>query len=220
MQPSPWCSSTGKRCMDVLLGFSGLLVLSPLMLVIAVAIRFASGKPVLFRQWRTGQFGREFQILKFRTMAAQLSNNMGLTSAGDPRITGIGKWLRKWKFDELPQLVNVVRGEMSLVGPRPDMSRFWKQAPAESRQALALVPGLTGAASIVFRNEEELLAQIDPTELATFYAVKLLPVKARIDLAYAAQATVLSDCGLLLRTLTMPLRPYDCRPFDEELSQQ
>jgi len=206
--------------MDLSIATLTLLLSSPLLLVIAIAIRVASGRPVLFRQWRTGQYGREFKLLKFRTMTVQPSDaKLGVTRAGDPRITKIGTWLRKWKLDELPQLVNVLRGEMSLVGPRPDLNSFWQQAAAESREALALIPGLTGAASITFHNEEHLLAQIPPEQLASFYAAKLLPIKARIDLDYAAQATLVSDCGLLLRTLIIPLQPNRCRTLHEQLSR-
>ena len=149
--------------MDLTLATAMLLMLSPLLLAAALAVRLASGKPVIFRQSRVGRNGREFQLLKFRTMAVQHSGTgPGITSPGDPRITGIGKWLRRSKLDELPQLVNVLRGEMTLVGPRPDLKEFWRQTSADASQALQLTPGLTGPASIAFRNEEDLLAHVSP----------------------------------------------------------
>ena len=189
--------------MDISVSIPMLLVLSPILLSVALAIRLTSGKPAIFRQWRTGRYGREFQLYKFRTMTVQQTGKgPGITRNGDPRVTGIGKLLRRTKLDELPQLLNVLRGEMSLVGPRPDLQEFWQQASADARQVLALIPGLTGPASIAFRNEESLLAQIAPEQLRSFYVERLLPAKARIDLEYAAGASFLSDCSTLLQTLT------------------
>ena len=220
---SSWCNSRGKRWMDIVLGFSALLMLSPLLMVIAVAIRLTSGRPVLFRQWRTGRYGRQFELIKFRTMESSSVDGPPLTRAGDPRVTSIGKWLRTSKLDELPQFLNVLSGDMSLVGPRPDLEEFWNRAPSSVRQALALRPGLTGAASIAFRNEESLLAQIEPDRVASFYRETLLPTKARIDLEYASRSTFLSDCGILLRTLIAALgagpttRPS--RKLDEQFSR-
>lgn len=205
--PSRWCSSKAKRCMDVCVALGMLIIASPLLLTIAVAIRLASGKPVIFSQLRTGRDGREFLLFKFRTMTVQRTGKgPGITRQGDSRITAIGKLLRRSKLDELPQLVNVLRGEMSLVGPRPDLKEFWRQTTPNARQALALIPGLTGSASIAFRNEEELLAQVAPGQITTFYVERLLPAKAKIDLEYAAKASFLTDCSILLRTLITALR--------------
>jgi len=208
--------------MDLTLATAMLLMLSPLLLAAALAVRLASGKPVIFRQSRVGRNGREFQLLKFRTMAVQHSGTgPGITSPGDPRITGIGKWLRRSKLDELPQLVNVLRGEMSLVGPRPDLKEFWRQTSADASQALQLAPGLTGPASIAFRNEEDLLAHVSPEQVIKFYVERLLPAKAKLDLEYASQASFFTDCGILLRTLTASLAfgSESARNLHEQLSR-
>jgi lipopolysaccharide/colanic/teichoic acid biosynthesis glycosyltransferase len=187
--------------MDIILASSALLILSPILLLIGIAIRMTSGNPVIFRQWRSGRYGRQFQLLKFRTMHAGNPEAPRVTRSGDSRVTPIGKCLRKSKLDELPQLFNVLRGEMTLVGPRPDLDEFWEQTSPSVRQALALCPGLTGSASLVFRNEEVLLAQLAPEQLSSFYIDKVLPAKAELDLEYAAQATFLTDCTILLRTV-------------------
>jgi lipopolysaccharide/colanic/teichoic acid biosynthesis glycosyltransferase len=203
---SRWCFSRGKRCVDVTASAFGLLLLSPVLFVIALGIQTTSGAPILFRQRRVGRYGREFQLLKFRTMTATATQNSpGLTQHGDPRITGIGRWLRRWKLDELPQLFNVLKGDMTLVGPRPDLEKFWSRATIADRRVLLLTPGVTGAASIAFRDEENLLAQVPPERLTSFYIEQLLPQKARIDREYAARATLRSDCEILLQTVFEPL---------------
>jgi lipopolysaccharide/colanic/teichoic acid biosynthesis glycosyltransferase len=199
---SAWCSSKSKRVLDITLITLALVVTAPLMLLIALAIRGSSPGPVLFRQLRWGLYERQFQLLKFRTMEnRRAESGPGVTRGGDPRITRLGKWLRKWKLDELPQLINVLRGEMSIVGPRPDLEQFWRQASEVERQVLAVKPGLTGAATLAFSNEEELLAHVPESELVGFYVRDLLPRKARLDCEYAAQASFLSDCRVLLKTV-------------------
>jgi len=199
---SPWCNSKGKRAFDIVCASLALIVTAPLMLVSAVAIRTTSRGPVLFRQWRLGLNARPFQLLKFRTMEHQTKEfGHGVTRAGDARITEAGRWLRKWKLDELPQLINVFLGQMSLVGPRPDLEQYWRQVSDEERQVLATKPGITGAASLIFRNEEDLLANVAESELTWFYTHRLLPQKARMDGEYAAQATFWSDCSILIKTL-------------------
>jgi lipopolysaccharide/colanic/teichoic acid biosynthesis glycosyltransferase len=197
--------------MDIFGSAVALVLLSPLFLLVALAVRLSSPGPAIFRQWRVGRGGREFQLLKFRTMTVQAGDAPGVTRAGDCRVTKVGRWLRKWKLDELPQLVNVLRGEMSLVGPRPDLDDFWRQTSCSARQVLNLIPGLTGAASIVFRNEEDLLAEIAPEQLTTFYVQKLLPEKARIDLDYASRANFVTDCALMLRTFAVSIKNGDSK---------
>jgi lipopolysaccharide/colanic/teichoic acid biosynthesis glycosyltransferase len=191
--------------MDIVAATIGLLLLLPAILVIAIAIAINSGKPVLFRQQRVGRNGQAFQLLKFRTMRAAIKNGVGLTRDGDPRVTGIGRWLRKQKLDELPQLFNVLKGEMTLVGPRPDLEEFWSRTSAEDRRILELKPGITGAASLAFCDEERLLAQVSPQHLTSFYLEQVLPQKARIDSEYAARSTFRSDCSILLKTIFVPL---------------
>jgi len=190
--------------MDLVVSAIGLTLLSPVICMIALAIAIHSGKPVFFRQRRLGRNGREFQLLKFRTMVTG-KNGPGLTRDGDARVTPIGRWLRKRKLDELPQLFNVLKGEMSLVGPRPDLEEFWSKASPEDRRILELTPGVTGAASLAFCDEERLLAQVSAEQLASFYLQEILPQKARLDSEYAARATFRTDCGILVKTVFLPL---------------
>jgi lipopolysaccharide/colanic/teichoic acid biosynthesis glycosyltransferase len=201
---SPWCLSRWKRWMDIIIASLTLFLLSPLFFVIAFAIAITSGKPIFFRQWRLGRHGREFQVQKFRTMRAAVDGCIGLTQDGDSRVTRIGRWLRRWKLDELPQLYNVLKGEMTLVGPRPDLEQFWLKATAADRRILQLKPGLTGAASVAFHDEERLLATVSPERLTSFYVEQVLPQKAKLDSEYAARATFRSDCVILLQTSLVP----------------
>lgn len=204
---SRWSLSRGKRLLDIIVAIAGILLLFPILVAIAAAILITSGKPILFHQWRLGRDGRKFRLHKFRTMRVGASaNGPGVTRCGDVRITPIGGWLRKWKLDEVPQLLNVLRGEMSLVGPRPDLEQFWTLASVEDRPVLALTPGLTGAASLAFCDEESLLAAVDPQDVITFYIEEVLPRKARLDLDYARRASFRSDCGMMLQTYSAVMR--------------
>jgi len=189
-----------KRIFDVVLSALGLLVLFPLFALVAGLILVFDGPPVLFRQQRIGYRRKPFQIYKFRTMvpnAEQLGNP--LTVGSDRRVTPIGRWLRKTKLDELPQLLNVFIGNMSFVGPRPEVNRYVALYTPDQCRVLELVPGITDAASIEYRNENELLATLDNPEQA--YVKTIIPEKIRINLEYAKQASVLRDCGVILRTV-------------------
>jgi lipopolysaccharide/colanic/teichoic acid biosynthesis glycosyltransferase len=198
---SRWCRSRWKRVFDLLVSLIALIVCSPVLAAITLAVRLSSPGPVLFRQMRSGRRGVPFHVLKFRTMRVDAAaSGPALTQRGDPRITRLGAWLRRTKLDELPQLVNVVRGEMSLVGPRPDLPQFWSCAGEIDRDVLQLKPGVTGAASVLFRDEEQLLAGIAPEALAQHYIENVLPRKAGIELAYAAHASFWSDLRILVQT--------------------
>lgn len=194
-----WSTSKGKRVFDLLIASIGFLLSIPFMGVIALMVKCSSSGPILFRQTRAGRFGIPFELLKFRTMA----NASGplLTRKGDPRVTRIGKVLRRSKLDELPQLLNVVRGEMSLVGPRPDLPEYWQTLKPVCPRIFELRPGLTGTASLCFRNEENLLATVSADCLSEYYTSTLLPTKAKMDLQYAETATLLSDVKVLLATV-------------------
>lgn len=189
----------GKRCLDLTASTLSLLLLSPLFLLIALAIWFEDGGPVLFRQERVGRFGRVFRICKFRTMVRDSDVGSSVTVAGDKRLTRTGRLLRKWKLDELPQLLDVIRGEMSLVGPRPDVPGFADQLTGEERVVLQLRPGVTGPASIRYWDEEHILAQQeDPEE---YNRRVLFPDKVRLNVEYARKVSFLEDVKCLIFTL-------------------
>jgi lipopolysaccharide/colanic/teichoic acid biosynthesis glycosyltransferase len=198
---NPWSHSRGKRLFDVFVVSLALLLCLPLMALIAVVVAVTSRGPALFRQKRVGENGRAFELLKFRTMLHNPDNSgPGVTRSGDPRITPVGRILRRCKLDELPQLLNVLRGDMSLVGPRPDLPEFCRALAAEHRTVLTLRPGLTGWATLQFRHEEQLLAAVPKDQLVTYYRDTVLPQKAELDLAYAKRATFRGDLGILWRT--------------------
>ncbi len=196
---SKWTLSRGKRCFDFILALGGTVLLLPLMGTIALAVRVTSGSPVLFTQFRCGRLGKPFRLFKFRSMRSTVVGS-SITSAGDTRITNIGRFLRNWKLDELPQLFNVLRGELSLVGPRPELPEYIAELGSAGQDLLELKPGITGWATLQYRNEEELLASVPAEELREYYVAMLLPKKAALDLEYASRATLLSDVALLLKT--------------------
>jgi lipopolysaccharide/colanic/teichoic acid biosynthesis glycosyltransferase len=195
-----WSRSTGKRLFDLIVAGFLFLVSQPLMLAAALAIKCSSPGPIFFRQVRVGKDGRTFSLLKFRTMNHG-NAGPGLTRQGDPRIFPVGRLLRKWKLDELPQFLNVMKGDMSLVGPRPDLPEYLAVLEDAQREIFWIRPGITGSATLKFRHEEALLAQVPPEELRHFYISQVLPEKVQMDLEYGAKATFFSDAQILLRTL-------------------
>lgn len=200
---SGWNFSYGKRVLDASCAAVGLVVSLPVMGMIALAIRVGMPGPVLFRQVRGGRDGKTFQIFKFRTMRERKhSDGPSVTRKGDSRITPLGRFLRQFKLDELPQLFNVLRGDMSLVGPRPDVPEFCRSLGAEHQAIFALKPGLTGWATLHFRDEEGVLANVPQEQVSNYYVTHILPAKAQLDLNYARRATFLGDLGIVLRTLT------------------
>jgi len=200
---SPWCNSTWKRVCDILGSVLLLISFLPVMIFIALAVKLSSQGPILYRQRRPGVNGREFSILKFRTMKdGRRHAGPVLTQAEDPRVTWFGRHIRKWKLDELPQLFNVLRGDMSFVGPRPQPTRLWKEPSIQDQAVIVLSvrPGITSQATLNFRNEEELLAPLSSEELEEVYIRSIMPVKLRIDLEYLRNANFGSDLSLILRT--------------------
>jgi lipopolysaccharide/colanic/teichoic acid biosynthesis glycosyltransferase len=190
----------GKRVFDLLAALAGIVILSPVLAAIAIAIRLQSGAPALFRQERIGRAGAPFNIWKFRTMVADAERRGGaLTIGDDPRITRFGRLLRRAKLDELPQLANVLGGEMSLVGPRPEVARYVAMYTQSQRRVLDLVPGITDPASIQYRDEASVLARSADPERT--YVEQIMPDKIRLNLEYAEHATMRSDVALILRTL-------------------
>ena len=197
---SSWTQSVGKRAFDVTISALGLILISPLLVVIALVIKLTSAGPVLYRQIRVGQRGSCFELLKFRTMTGAAGPS--LTRKGDQRITAIGRILRRAKLDELPQLFNVLVGDMTLVGPRPDLPQFWSTLHPRYQAITRLRPGITGCASLKFSNEEKLLASVPEEHLTEYYISSHLPLKVQIDLDYAKRASLSSDLGVLWATLT------------------
>lgn len=189
-----------KRCFDVVCSTLGIAVLSPVLLAIAIWVMLDSRGGVLFRQKRVGLNGQPFQILKFRTMVP-LAERKGLdiTVGADKRITRAGALLRKTKLDELPQLFNVFMGDMSFVGPRPEVPKYVALYTDEQRKVLSVRPGITDLASIQFRRESELLAQSgDPVRT---YIEQVMPEKLRLNGIYLRHITLWGDILILLRTV-------------------
>ena len=192
-----------KRAFDIVCAALGLLVLSPVLLMCALLVGLTSPGGVLFRQERMGRDGVPFTIYKFRSMR---KDNAGLkiSTSSDSRITPVGRVLRKTKLDELPQLWNVLKGDMSFVGPRPEVREYTDLYTDEQRQVLLLRPGITGLASIRYRNENDLLsASTDPNRT---YIEEVMPAKLALDLEYIPRACVSYDVRLILETLVTVVR--------------
>ena len=197
--------AAAKRALDLVLTLAALPLALPLMAAVALWVRLDSPGPALFRQERVGRGGRLFRIHKFRTMHVHDGTGPQVTAAGDARITRAGRWLRRTKLDELPQLIDVLKGDMSLVGPRPEVPHYMALYPAEARaQILSVRPGITDRAAIEFRDEERILAgAADP---AAAYVAHIMPVKQRYYLAYVARHSVAGDLRILWDTLKALLR--------------
>lgn len=193
-------SYTGQRIFDLIFSGALLTALSPLLLAAMIWIRLDSPGPVFFLQDRIGRDGRRFRIFKFRTMVTDAEKaGTQITIGDDPRITRSGRWLRRLRIDELPQLLNVIRGEMSIVGPRPEVPRYVELYTPDQRRILAFRPGLTSPATIEFSDESSLLSrQTDPER---YYREHLIPAKIATDLDYSLKAGLVSDIFILLTTV-------------------
>ncbi|MDB6027487.1 MAG: sugar transferase [Verrucomicrobiales bacterium] len=189
-----------KRIYDLTFSLIGLILLGPCLMFLALAIRLSDGGPAFFRQRRIGLKGKPFKILKFRTMIVDAEKQgLSITRDGDSRVTNIGRFLRKTKLDELPQLWNVFKGEMSLVGPRPEVPRYVECYTPEQSEVLQLKPGITDLATLAFRNEEDLLSRASNVE--AFYVSYCLPEKISLNLEYAKRANLWEDTKIILQTL-------------------
>ena len=188
-----------KRLFDIVASGVGLVVLSPLFAVLAVWIKADSRGPVFYRQTRVGRNNKDFRLYKFRSMRPD-SDKLGLITVGgrDPRVTRSGYYIRKYKLDELPQLINVFVGDMSLVGPRPEVRKYVDMYTAEQLHVLDVRPGITSLASIRYRNENDVLAASDDPERC--YIERVMPDKIEIDLEYVARAGLWSDIKLIFTT--------------------
>lgn len=189
----------GKRSLDSLASLVGLVLASPVLLVVAVLVKSTSPGPVLFWQERIGLGGMVFRIVKFRTMCRDADQRgPAITPADDARVTTVGRWLRRLKLDELPQLWNVLKGEMSLVGPRPEVPRYVESYSSAQRRVLTVRPGITDPASIAYRREEDLLA--GHADLDRYYREVVLPDKLNKNLEYLDRMSFTYDLLLLIRT--------------------
>jgi lipopolysaccharide/colanic/teichoic acid biosynthesis glycosyltransferase len=189
-----------KRLFDLLFSSLGLVVLSPVLAVLALLVWLEDHGPVFYRQVRVGLHGKLFRIWKFRSMVLNADRQGLLLTVGrDPRITRVGSILRQTKLDELPQLFNVLVGEMSFVGPRPEVQKYVELYSPEQRQVLELIPGITDLASIKYRAESDLLAASSAPEKT--YTDEIMPAKIRLNLEYAQGSSVVSDVMVILQTL-------------------
>ena len=194
-----------KRLFDVVAAVVGLLVLSPLFALVALAIKLTSRGPVFFRQERVGRDFQTFRIYKFRTMVVDAPRLGGQITAGrDPRITSIGHLLRKTKLDELPQLLNVLSGEMSLVGPRPEVPKYVEMFRPQFAEVLSVRPGITDLASVKYRDENEILGRADDPEAA--YVNQVLPDKLALATEYVRRASFWFDVRLIFATFWKVMR--------------
>lgn len=188
-----------KRIFDIVASGLGLIVLSPLFFMLAIWIKLDSKGPVFYRQVRVGRYNKDFRIFKFRSMRVGADKGSLVTIGGrDPRVTRSGYWIRKFKLDELPQLINVFNGDMSLVGPRPEVRHYVDYWTPEQMHVLDVRPGITDPASIKFRNENELMEQAEDPE--KYYIEVIMQEKLKLYLEYVQNHSFLGDIGLIFKT--------------------
>ncbi len=194
-----------KRLFDIIFSFLGLLILSPLFLLVAIIICIDSKGGVFYRQMRVGCGNQDFYIFKFRTMQTG-SDKLGLLTVGgrDPRITRVGYYLRKYKLDELPQLINVLIGDMSFVGPRPEVRKYVNLYTAEQMKVLGIRPGITDYASIAYSNENEILEKSENPE--EMYIQTIMPEKLTLNQKYIVSASFMTDIKLIFMTIIKILK--------------
>ena len=190
----------GKRAFDLASSVSGLIILSPLFIFISIWVKTSSKGPIFFVQKRVGKDFKDFNLYKFRSMVADApKKGLQITSGDDPRITKVGKFIRKTKIDELPQLINVIKGEMSLVGPRPEVKKYVDIKKDDYKKVLSVHPGITDLAAIEFRDEEKILEGFEDKEKA--YINEVLPQKIALYYKYIDNITFQSDIKIILQTL-------------------
>lgn len=189
-----------KRLFDIVSSGIGLLCLAPVFVVMAIWIKLDSRGPVFYRQIRVGRYGRDFRIFKFRSMRVGSDKGRQITvGERDPRITRSGYFIRRYKIDELPQLINVFLGDMSIVGPRPEVRKYVDLYSEEQRKVFQVRPGITDLASIKYRNENELLSQVDDPD--TYYIDVIMPDKLTINLEYIRHQSFMGDIKIIFNTL-------------------
>ncbi|MDQ3108534.1 MAG: sugar transferase [Bacteroidota bacterium] len=189
-----------KRIFDIVSSLFGLIILSPFLFIISVLVLVSSPGGIFYRQTRVGKNNKDFRLWKFRTMKPD-SDKKGLLTVGgrDPRVTGIGYFLRKYKLDELPQLLNVLTGDMSLVGPRPEVRKYVEMYSPEQMRVLNVQPGITDYASIEYSNENELLAKsADPEKT---YIEEIMPAKLKLNMKYIEEKSLATDLKIIFKTI-------------------
>ena len=188
-----------KRLFDIFFSVIGILIISPILIIIAILIKFDSKGPVFFRQIRVGRFNKDFKIYKFRTMHLN-ADMLGLLTVGDkdPRVTKVGYFLRKYKLDEFPQLFNVLNGAMSFVGPRPEVRKYVNYYSKDDMQILNAKPGITDYASIQYRNEVELIRQAKYPEKT--YIEEIMPDKIKLNKVYINNCNIFTDIKIIIKT--------------------
>lgn len=199
-------SSFGKRWFDIAASLIGLILLSPVFIVISLLIKLVDGGPIFYKQERIGRDFRPFLLIKFRTMTVDADKMGPLVTAGDDRrVTKIGKFLRKTKLDELPQLLNVLKGDMSIVGPRPEVEKYVKEYEDDYKHILRVKPGITDYATVEYRNEEEILkAFVNPEE---GYIREILPKKIKLYRKYIAEMGFKTDLKIIINTIIKVIKP-------------
>ena len=189
-----------KRVCDFILSLIGIIVLSPIFIIVSIAIKLDSRGKILFLQKRVGRYGKEFNIYKFRTMVSN-AEKLGkqITVGNDNRITKVGAFLRKYKIDELPQLFNVLKGDMSLVGPRPEVPKYVKLYSDEQKKVLNVRPGITDMASLRYKDENEILGKVDNPE--EYYINVIMRDKLKLNLEYIEKSNIFFDLYLIIKTV-------------------
>lgn len=204
-QPNYMVNDLVKRLFDIILSFVGLVILSPILLVVSIIIKLTSSGPVFFKQVRVGRNEKNFKILKFRTMVVDAEKKGAQITVGrDSRITGIGHFLRKYKLDELPQLINVLIGDMSLVGPRPEVPKYTQYYNKEQRTIFQIRPGITDYASIKYRDENEILAKSSQPEKT--YIEEIMVDKLNLNLKYLRDRSIITDLKIIINTILKIVR--------------
>ena len=205
-----------KRCFDLFFSILGVIILLPFIIIIGILIKVTSDGPILFKQIRVTKDGKLFNIYKFRTMKNNSEGNKQITVGNDSRITSIGRMLRKTKLDELPQLFNVIKGEMSLVGPRPEVPKYVELYTEEQKNILKVHAGITDYASIYFSNESELLGKAKNPD--KYYIEKIMPYKIKLNQKYIENMGIMTDMKIIFLTIfkVMGLVKEDIKEFEEE----
>lgn len=206
-----------KRFIDIVVALVFLVVLFPVLLALGLAVWLSDPGPIIYRGRRIGREGREFAIMKFRSMRRDTGARGAITVGNDPRVTPVGRALRATKLDELPQLVNVLRGDMSLVGPRPEAPEYVAHYTPEQRQVLSVRPGITGLSQIYFRHEEQLLTGRAPE---FYYIDAILPAKLALDLDYVRTKSLWKDVKVLLLTAVSLVCPLPSPPLPPQLEDR